>query len=109
MHVTKNDALQELASKSELFTNLFKHGTLELEVYKPDKEDLQKPHNRDEVYIIISGSGTFFNNGKRVQFSEGDFLFVPAGIEHRFENFSDNFSTWVLFYGPIGGESTVSM
>lgn len=53
MHVTKNDALQKLDSKSHLFTNLFKHGTLELEVYKPYKEDLQKPHNRDEVYIII--------------------------------------------------------
>lgn len=109
MHISKNEALQRLASKGELFINLFERGTLQVEVYKPYKEDLQQPHDRDEVYIIISGSGTFYNDGKRVQFSEGDFLFVPAGIEHRFENFTDNFSTWVLFYGPVGGESTNSL
>lgn len=34
----------------------------------------------------------------------GDVLFAPAGIEHRFENFSDDFVTWVIFYGPVGGE-----
>ena|SRR5690606_37759945 len=109
MHIAKSDALQKLASQNQLFTNIFKHGTLQLEVYKPYKEDSQKPHNRDEVYIIISGSGTFYNDGKRAQFSEGDFLFVPAGIEHRFENFTDDFSTWVLFYGPIGEEAAYSL
>jgi uncharacterized RmlC-like cupin family protein len=40
-----------------------------------------------------------------VHFGPGDFLFVPAGIEHRFVNFTDDFSTWVIFYGPKGGES----
>jgi len=34
----------------------------------------------------------------------GDVIFAPAGIEHRFENFSDDFVTWVIFYGPVGGE-----
>jgi len=33
-------------------------------------------------------------------------LFVPAGVEHRFENFSDDFATWVIFYGPEGGEGS---
>jgi len=32
-------------------------------------------------------------------------LFVPAGVEHRFEHFSEDFSTWVVFYGPRGGET----
>jgi hypothetical protein len=29
----------------------------------------------------------------------------PAGAVHRFENFSNDFVTWVVFYGPQGGES----
>jgi hypothetical protein len=29
---------------------------------------------------------------------------VPAGVEHRFEEFSGDFGTWVIFYGPEGGE-----
>ncbi|HYG39572.1 MAG TPA: cupin domain-containing protein [Cytophagales bacterium] len=57
-----------------------------------------------ELRLIISGSGLFYCNGERVNFKYGDFLFVPAGIEHRFENFSEDFSTWVFFYGPVGGE-----
>ena len=31
-------------------------------------------------------------------------LFVPAGMEHRFEDLSEDFGTWVVFYGPAGGE-----
>ena len=40
----------------------------------------------------------------RTKFRQGDFLFVPAGIEHRFESFTNDFATWVIFYGPVGGE-----
>ena len=32
-------------------------------------------------------------------------LFAAAGATHRFENFSDDLTVWVLFYGPEGGES----
>jgi hypothetical protein len=32
-------------------------------------------------------------------------LFAPAGLVHRFEEFSDDFATWVVFWGPKGGES----
>jgi mannose-6-phosphate isomerase-like protein (cupin superfamily) len=39
-----------------------------------------------------------------VRFGPGDALFVPAGMKHRFENFSDDFATWIMFYGPEGGE-----
>ncbi len=84
--------------------NLFEHGTLSIEIYKPDKVDKQIPHDRDEVYVIISGSGEFINENKKVTFEAGDFLFVTAGNQHRFINFTKNFATWVIFYGPIGGE-----
>ena len=28
----------------------------------------------------------------------------PLACVHRFEEFSDDFATWVMFYGPEGGE-----
>lgn len=104
MKLNPKKALKELAAQESPFMNLFEHGTLSVEIYKPEKVDLQQPHSRDEVYVIISGTGDFINGGSKVTFSPGDFLFVPAGVEHRFENFSEDFSTWVLFYGPEGGE-----
>ena len=43
-----------------------------------------------------------------ISFSPGDFLFVPAGLPHRFTDFGDTMSTWVMFYGPNGGENANS-
>lgn len=105
MKVSTIKALSKLKDHDKEFKILFHHGSMELEVYKPNKIDKQKPHIRDEIYIVIAGSGTFYNDGNRQPFEQGDFLFVPAGVEHRFEDFTEDFSTWVIFYGPEGGEA----
>ena len=105
MHINPSKALAILADTGNSFTTLFQHGTMSVEVYRPEGIDLQQPHEQDEIYIIISGTGIFYNDGERTDFSAGDLLFVKAGKEHRFEDFSEDFSTWVIFYGPKGGES----
>lgn len=104
MKLDKTEALRLLAAASSPFKTLFEHGSLSVEIYRPVLEDLQQPHARDEVYVILSGQGEFLNDGVRTTFQSGDLLFVPAGVVHRFENFSKDFATWVLFYGPEGGE-----
>ena len=83
---------------------LLEHGSLELRYYAPRGTDPQTPHTRDEVYVVASGRGWFVRAEERVAFECGDALFVAAGVEHRFEDFSDDFGTWVMFYGPEGGE-----
>lgn len=102
--ISISTATNLLKDSKRLFTEVFSHGTLVVEFYKPDTIDNQKPHERDEIYVIASGTGIFYNGSKKVNFNPGDFLFVPAGVEHRFESFSSDFSTWVFFYGPVGGE-----
>jgi mannose-6-phosphate isomerase-like protein (cupin superfamily) len=62
------------------------------------------PHAQDEVYIILRGRGVFLHDGKRDPFGPGDLLFVAAGIEHRFEGFTEDLAVWVVFYGQSGGE-----
>jgi mannose-6-phosphate isomerase-like protein (cupin superfamily) len=103
--LTVSHALKTLAGAAgKEFVQVFRHGSLEVEIYRPDKVDRQKPHTRDEVYVVVSGSGRFLNGGRPHPFEAGEVLFVPAGVEHRFEDFSDDFVTWVFFYGPEGGE-----
>jgi len=84
---------------------LFRHGTLTVKLYAPRGSDGQNPHTRDEIYVIASGHGRFLREGKEATFGPGDVLFVAAGEDHRFVEFSDNFATWVFFYGPEGGEA----
>ena len=98
---------------------LLAHGSMELRWFAPKQEDPQTPHDRDELYVIASGTGTFMRaveslpfdditlaiqGEERVPFGPGDVLFVAAGTVHRFEEFSDDFGCWVMFYGPEGGE-----
>jgi len=88
----------------KLYAELFRHGTLTIEIYAPKGADLQQPHTRDELYVVATGRGWFQVEGKRVQFAPGDALFAAAGEVHRFEDFTEDLLTWVVFYGPEGGE-----
>lgn len=105
MKISPDEALARLPGPGGArFKALFRHGTLEVEIYAPRGADPQTPHTRDEVYVVIQGSGWFVNGSTRQRFGAGDFLFVPAKVEHRFEEFTDDLVVWVLFYGPEGGE-----
>jgi mannose-6-phosphate isomerase-like protein (cupin superfamily) len=104
MQITLQQAFGALDRSDKPFAELFRHGTLSVEIYKPVGRDLQQPHEQDEVYIVISGSGDFYLDGQVLPFQIGDLLFVPAGVEHRFLNFTEDFAVWVVFYGPKGGE-----
>jgi len=103
--ITVAEGLSRLPGpKGERFAELFKHGTLSVELYAPRGKDPQKPHTRDEVYVVVSGAGDFVVGKERTKFQAGDTLFVAAHEEHRFENFTDDLAVWVFFYGPEGGE-----
>lgn len=95
------------------------HGSMEVRWFVPVPGQGHLPHDRDEVYFVVSGSATFcrtneadpFDEDKlgllgeeRVEVEAGDVLFVPAGAVHRFFPFTDDFAVWAVFYGPEGGE-----
>ena len=97
------------------------HGSMEVRWYVPEENGEQHlPHDRDELYFIVSGTATFCRSNEAGAFDEakfglfgeelipvssGDVLFVPAGAAHRFSERSADFGVWAIFYGPEGGES----
>jgi mannose-6-phosphate isomerase-like protein (cupin superfamily) len=105
-HLTVPQGLSRLPGpQGERYVELFRHGTLSVELYAPRGADPQSPHTRDELYVVVAGRGRFRNGSERHPFDPGDVLFVPANVEHRFEEFSDDLAVWVFFYGPEGGET----
>ncbi|WP_341909347.1 cupin domain-containing protein [Polaromonas sp. YR568] len=90
------------------FATLMAGGSMSVEVFAPgsnaDGKDRQQPHTQDELYFVQAGQGEIIIHDQRFDARPGDAFFVVAGTEHRFENFSTDFVTWVVFYGPQGGE-----
>jgi mannose-6-phosphate isomerase-like protein (cupin superfamily) len=89
------------------FVSLMQRGSLRVVLSLPVSPNRQSPHAQDEIYVIVRGRGSLFHGGKRDPFGAGDLLFVSAGTEHWFEDFSDDLAVWVIFYGPNGGEVPV--
>ena len=87
------------------FAILRERSSLTVELYQPVKVDLQEPHSRDECYVVVEGRGIFEMGKEEIAFGPGDFLFVAAGVPHRFRDFGETMTTWVMFYGPEGGEA----
>ena len=103
-HVTGAAMRDGLAAAADPFFTGMTRGTMRLLLFAPQGVDAQRPHTQDELYVIARGTGWFARGGERVSFAAGDALFVPAGMDHRFEQTSDDFETWDVFWGPKGGE-----
>lgn len=104
-HLSPTEGIAQLpAFPEEQYAILFRHGTLTVGLYAPRGTDTQTPHTRDELYVVVAGHGTYVHGDTRRPFKAGDLMFVPAHVPHHFEDFTDDFVVWVLFYGPEGGE-----
>ena len=93
------------AAPARPFTQVLHHGTMRAGLYVPSPVDDQAPHDQDEIYVVMHGFGTFRRGEEATPFEPGDVIFVPAGVPHRFADFTDDLVVWVVFWGPVGGES----
>jgi mannose-6-phosphate isomerase-like protein (cupin superfamily) len=113
MKASAHELIQLLPGKTtqqwpmgERFITAFQHGSMSVEFYAPLDHDPQTPHSQDELYFIHSGTSELVIEQERHACAPGMVFFVPAGAEHQFENFSADFTTWIVFWGPQGGETS---
>ena len=96
-------ALAAREASGTAHATLFRHGSLAAAFVVPG--EALAPHPRDAVYVVATGSGTFVCDGTPQPVEAGEVLFVAAGVPHHLADVTDDFGTWVLFYGPVGGEA----
>ena len=82
-------------------TEVFVDGDLEVRFAARPTDGPQVPHLRDELYFVAAGRGRYRVADKVTDVGAGDVLFCAAHVPHGFEDISDDFSVWVLFYGPV--------
>ena len=87
------------------YATVMERGTAKVLLSLPVRPNRQTPHTQDEIYVIVRGHGVLVHDGRRDAVASGDLLFVAAGTEHWFEDFSDDLAVWVVFYGREGGEA----
>ena len=80
------------------FTTAFRLGNVSLEFFAPRGTDYQTVHEEDEFYFIVKGAGELIIETERFKCAVGDAFFVPAKAPHHFENFSEDFATWAMFF-----------
>lgn len=76
----------------------FKKESISLIFFAPRGTDYQTFHEQDEFYFIVQGTAELVMPNERFSCEIGDVLFVPAKVEHHFENISENFATWAVFF-----------
>jgi len=74
---------------------------LELGVYVlvAPEPDRQQPHEDDEVYVVLDGTGVLMIEGKPVPVRPGQAVFVPARADHQFTAY-EGLSLLVIFTRP---------
>lgn len=97
---------KKVAAQSPPFSQLFERHGVSVGLYAPRTKDLQSAHDRDELYIVSSGTARFWCGDQVVDCNTGDLLFAPAGTKHHFENIGAEFRTWVVFFGPQSARAT---
>ena len=81
-----------------------KRGTLDIRLSVPLPPNRQTPHEQDEIYCVIRGHGVLVHEDRHTRFGPGDILFVAAGVDHHYADFSADLALWRVFYGVAGGE-----
>ncbi len=76
----------------------FEKNGVKLVFFAPRGVDYQTFHEEDEFYFIVRGSGELVIGDERFTCETGDSFFVPALKTHRFENFTEDFVTWAVFF-----------
>jgi mannose-6-phosphate isomerase-like protein (cupin superfamily) len=89
---------QRLAEAGGGYEVVHESAGLELGVYVlvAPEPDRQQPHEDDELYVILEGTGVLQVEGEDVPVREGTAVFVEAGADHRFTAY-EHLSVLVLF------------
>jgi mannose-6-phosphate isomerase-like protein (cupin superfamily) len=99
MHAFEIAAVKErLSEGGGGYEVVHESASLELGVYVlvAPEPDHQQPHEDDEVYVVLEGTGVLEVEGEQVPVKEGTAVFVEAGADHRFTAY-EHLSVLVIF------------
>ena len=74
-----------------------------LTIFEPGEGSSWHNHpDSEEVDVMVRGTGVFVDDGERVPFKEGDWVFIPKGVHHQHINTGDEPLWLIWMYTPPG-------
>jgi mannose-6-phosphate isomerase-like protein (cupin superfamily) len=99
----EHGALREQRARAgRPYLEFLRSETFELGLYElaAGSVDDQRPHDEDEIYVVMSGRGRFVVDGDDVPVGPGTILFVAKHAVHRFHSIEEDLSIVVAFSPP---------
>lgn len=95
----------ERAQSGKLYREFLRVPAMSAGVYVlvPGATDPQKPHHEDEVYYVVRGRAKMRVAEEEQIVKAGTVIFVPANIEHRFFDISEELEV-LVFFAPAESE-----
>jgi mannose-6-phosphate isomerase-like protein (cupin superfamily) len=93
------DLIERLEASSSPYLEFLRVPALSCGVYRLSRgaQDLQSPHDEDEVYFVLQGSGRVRIEGEERTVGPGSILYVRATSEHSFFEIDDDITLLVFF------------
>lgn len=99
-HVSTTEMIEELRDQADGYNEVLSKDSMSVELATYPNPSPKYPHTEDELYYIISGSGTAQVGEETYSIEEGDVLFVEQGVEHDFFDIEDEITALTVFTGP---------
>ena len=97
------DVLAQHSSLGQLYHEFFRSQSLSLGLYvlPAGATDPQNPHKEDEVYYVVSGSGSIQVDGEDRALTAGSIVYVARDAPHRFHSITEDLNLLVFFAPPL--------
>lgn len=100
---TMAELLQERADSTRPWLEFLNLPTMSMGIYHvaagTDDRATHQPHERDEIYVGVSGRGRLSAAGEQFVVEQGSIVFVKSGIEHYFYDVTSDLTVLVFFAG----------
>ncbi len=98
-HVSTAELVTELEDDENQFTEVLDKDSVTIEIGQYPKPSPKNPHTEDEVYYIVSGSGSIRVGDETYDVETGDVVFVEQGMEHDFFDIDEEITALTIFVG----------
>lgn len=94
--------IEKLQNSDDYFYTFINRKSLAVGILllKPGEDDTQEPHDSDEVYYVVSGSGFLEINKKSYPVGTGTVHFVAKNTPHHFFGNTGELVVLYFFGGP---------